>query len=258
MSVDGGYRPGDDKPDWFLLGEELMWPLIGMGCAVARTNQMPTELWALPELALCHHANCLRASIHANGEGCHSAAICLVRQSIEALTVFEIGIQPPDFAVPILSSWNDGNKSHGELRKALEKDVWPAYGTGLWDERWADFYGNLARAVQPYAHYTPKLSGWQYVTVESDDKGALVSFGLVTQDPLKMTRIALFHMLLTWMLGRILLVHGKNTDALDRRASIMLLGQTLGQSKLLHHRGDWWMQLAPGMFFRAGHNWKDT
>jgi len=34
--------------------------------------------------------------------------------------------------------------------------------------------------------------------------------GLETSDALQVTRITLFHMLLTWMLGRILLAHGCN------------------------------------------------
>lgn len=257
--VDGGYTAQDEKPDWFLLGEELMWPLVGIGCATARTNSLPVELYALPELALCHHASCLRTSIFANGEGCHSAAICLVRQSIEALTVYEVGLQPPDFAAPLLSAWNDGEMKQGELRRALQRDVWPAYEQGLWDENWAEFYSNLTRAVQPYAHYTPKLQGWQFVTVANDDAGkALITFGLETQDPLKMTRVALLHMLLSWMLGRILLAHDGNADVLERRATICLLGRALGQSRLLWGRGEWWAQLSPHMFFKPGHDWRDT
>jgi hypothetical protein len=257
--VDGGYGARDERPDWFLLGEELMWPLVGMGCAIARTNGLPVELRAIPELALCHHASCLKTSIFANGEGCHSAAICLVRQSIEALTVFEVGLQPPDFAAPLLGAWNEGKMKQGELRRALERDVWSAYGEGLWDESWAEFYANLTRGVQPYAHYTTELQGWQFVTVANDDTGhALISFGLETQDPLKMTRVALLHMLLSWMLGRILLAHGESGDVLERRATIALLGRALGQSKLLWDRGEWWAQLSPHMFFKPGHDWRDS
>ncbi len=259
MTDPGGYRPGDAKPDWFVLGDELMWPLVGMGRATARAVGLPDGLRALPELAVCHHAQCLSASIHANGGGNHSAAVCLIRQSIEALTVFEVGLQGVEFSQPLLTRWSDGKASHGELRQALERTVWPTYGRGLWEEPWEEFHANLARAVQKYAHYTPELQGWQFVTLDHDGAGrALVTFGLETQDPLKMTRIALLHMLLTWMLGRILLAHGESVDALERRASITLLGQTLGCSKLLHQRGEWWAQLAPGMFFKPGHNWRDT
>src|SRR5262249_44087650 len=106
------------------------------------------DLQSLAELALCHHAGCIEAGGHANRRGKHSAAICLVRQPVEALTIAEIGLQSPQFAEPLLMAWKDGKKSHGELRKALEQSVWPKYGTGLWDETWAEFYGNLARAVQ--------------------------------------------------------------------------------------------------------------
>lgn len=156
----------EDKPQWFTIGDQLLWPLIGMGIAAARSHRLSTpDLQALPELALCHHAGCIEAGGHANRRGKHSTAICLVRQSVEALTIAELGLQPPEFAEPLLTAWKDGKKSHGELRKALEQNVWPCYGTGLWDETWAEFYGNLAKAVQPYAHYTSELQGWQFTTV---------------------------------------------------------------------------------------------
>lgn len=156
----------EKQPEWFRIGDELLWPLIGMGLATARSQPMPTvDLRPLAELALCHHAGCMEASIHINRRGKHSAAVCLIRQSVEALTIAEIGLQPAEFAEPLLAGWNKGKKSHGELRKALEREVWPNYGSGLWDETWSEFYGNLARAVQPYAHYTSELQGWQLATI---------------------------------------------------------------------------------------------
>jgi hypothetical protein len=119
------------QPEWFSIGNELLWPLIGMGVATARAHHLPTlDLQVLPELALCHHAGCIEASSHINRRGKHSAAICLVRQSVEALTITEIGLQGAEFAEPLLAGWKEGKKSHGELRKALEKNVWPTYGTG--------------------------------------------------------------------------------------------------------------------------------
>jgi hypothetical protein len=248
----------EERPRWFVLGDQLMWPLVGMGCTSARDHRLSTpDLQSLAELAICHHGGCLEASNHANRRGKHSASICLVRQSVEALTIAEIGLQAPSFAEPLLLGWKEGKKSHGELRKALEKDVWPTYGTGLWDESWTEFYGNLARAVQPYAHYTSELQGWQFVTVDYEGgKEFTAMFGLETYDPLQATRITLFHMLLTYMLGRILLSHGGNPEVVSRRAEILELGRALGSSKLLFQRGEWWAQLAPHMLFKPGHDWR--
>jgi hypothetical protein len=250
---------GDEKPDWFTLGDALQWALIGMGIAAARNHRLSTlDLQSLAELALCHHAGCLESSNYANRRGKHSAAICLVRQSVEALTIVEVGLQPPQFAEPLLFAWKAGKKTQGDLRKALERDVWPSCGKGLWDESWAEFYGNLARAVQPYAHYTPDLQGWQFATVDYDGgREFTATFGLETYDTLQATRITLFHMLLTWMLGRVLLAHGQNPDVLQRRESILTLGRALGASKLLFERGQWWCQLAPHMLFKPGHDWRD-
>lgn len=248
----------ETKPRWFELGEQLMWAVIGMGCATARSHRLSTpDLQSLPELAICHHAGCLEASNHANRRGKHSAAICLVRQSVEALTIAEIGLQAAGFAEPLLLGWKNGTKKHGDLRKALEESIWPNYGTGLWDETWSEFYGNLARSVQPYAHYTSELQGWQFATVEfNGGKELTAMFGLETYDALQATRITLFHMLLTYMLGRILLIHGRNPDVVSCRGDIWELGQALGSSKLLFKRGDWSAQLAPHMLFNPGHDWR--
>lgn len=206
----------DQQPEWFVLGDELTWPLIGMAVASARNHRFTKFYFRqFADLAICHHAGCLQAGMHANRGGYHSAAICLVRQSVEALTIAEIGLQEPRWAEPLLDAWNDGKKSHGELRKALEQDIWPSYGVGLWDETWFEFYGNLAKAVQPYAHYTSRLQGWQFAVISySGGREFVAMTGLETYDPLQATRITLFHMLLTWMLGRILLAHGKNPDVL--------------------------------------------
>jgi len=236
-----------------------MWPLIGMGVAAARSHNLATpDLQSLGELALCHHAGCLETSGHANRRGKHSAAVCLIRQSVEALTIAEIALQSREFAERNLLGWKEGKKSHGELRKALEKEIWPHYGSGLWDEPWSEFYGNLARAIQPYAHYSSELQGWQFVTVDYDGgRNFTATYGLETYDPLQATRVTLFHMLLTYMLGRILLAHGKNADVVARREEILGLGRALGSSKLLFQRGEWWTQLAPHLLFKPGSDWRD-
>jgi len=246
------------RPRWFTIGDELMWPLIGMGVALARNVALSTDLKPVLELSLCHHAGCIEAAGYANRRGKHSAAMCLVRQSLEALTVVEIGLQKPAFAAPLLAAWKTGKKSQGELRRALERDIWPSYGTGLWNEPWAEFYANLAQAVQPYAHYTQELQGWQFVTLSVDHDGsAIETTGLETYDPLKATRITFFHMLLTWMLGRILLTNGQSRDVLQRRGEIVRLGHALRSSKLLFQQAEWWAQLTPNFWFKPGHDWTD-
>lgn len=246
----------EKQPKWFTIGNDLLWPLIGMGVATARAHRLSSiDLQSLSELAISHHAGCMEAIGYINKRGKHSTAICLVRQSVEALTIAEIGLQRASFAEPLLAAWKEGKKSHGELRKALEKEIWPAYGAGLWEETWAEFYGNLARAVQPYAHYSSELQGWQFATVSHEnDQQFIAMIGLETYDPLQATRITLFQMLLTWMLGRVLLAHGKSSDVLANREKIVRLGRELGASKLLFKRGEWWTQLAPHMLFKPEHD----
>lgn len=158
-----------EHPQWFVIGDALMWPLIGMGLTSLRHGTLSSDdLSAMPELALLHHAGCLETAGDANRKGKHSAAVCLIRQSVEALTIAELGLLQRNLGETLLSAWKLGKKSHGQLRQVLEAEVWPSYGAGLWDEPWSEFYGTLARAVQPYAHYTPELQGWQFAAVAYD------------------------------------------------------------------------------------------
>lgn len=115
----------------------------------------------IPYCALLHFRACLLASIQENRQGEHSVAACLLRQCVESLTLIEIGLLEESIGAPLVRDWHDGNKSHGELRRVLESQIWPRYGTGLWTEPWAEFFGNLAKAVQPYAHYSQQLMMWQ-------------------------------------------------------------------------------------------------
>lgn len=249
----------ESQPEWFAIGDSLLWPLVGMAASACHDNKLSTpDVASLGELALFHHAGCLEASISINRRGKHSVAIALVRQSVEALSVAEVALQEPQLAAPLLSDWKAGKKSHGELRRSLEQSVWPRYGKGLWSEPWSAFYANLARAVQPYAHYTAELQGWQFVErAYSGGKTFVAEFGFETYDPLKASRVTLLHMLLTWMLGRILVAQGKHQPAMARHQDILRLGSSLSRSKLLFENGDWGTQLAPHMLFKPGHSWRD-
>ena len=249
----------DKKPVWFIIGDKLIWPLVGMGLKSIHKQAYPSpDLGVIPYLALCHHAGCLQASMYANEKGKHSTAVCLIRQSVESLTVVEIGLQDSDWSSPILESWKSGKKTQGQLRQALERNIWPKYGKGLWDENWSEFYGNLARAVQPYSHYTPELQGWQYMVADYDGGSKFTAvIGLETYDAVQATRVTLLHILLTWMLGRILLVYGKNKDVIGEKGKIERLGDALSESKLLEPKHDWGTQLAPHLLLKPGHVWMD-
>ena len=150
------------KPKWLTFTDKLIGPLFPIASGVLDSKKSANmHLSQIPTMALFHLFGCLYASIEANERGQHSVAICLIRQCVEALTLIDLGLQEPSYREPLLEKWETGKKSHGEIRKALEQDIWPNYGHGLWDEPWREYFGNLARAVQPYAHYSPEVMGWQ-------------------------------------------------------------------------------------------------
>jgi hypothetical protein len=248
----------DMKPRWFELSHDLIWPMVDMGLEILYDIKRSTlDLQAIPYLALLHHGGCLQASMLANEHGKHAAAVCLVRQSVEALTVVDIGLQPSKFAEPLLCGWKEGKKSHGQLRQALEKEIWPRYGKGLWEEPWSTFYANLAQAVQPYAHYSPELQGWQFMMLEyKGAKNSIFATGMNTFDDLKATRITLFHTILTWVLGRLLMAHGGTEKIKSIITRVNDLGQAIASSSLLFKRDDWGWQLVPHMIFKPGYDWR--
>jgi len=154
------------SPKWLHLGNKLSVPVFRAAEAtLGSTPKSNLDTKMTPLLALYQINACLNTVVWANANGYHAVAMCLLRQCIEALTVFELGLQPAQYADAVLQQWRDGKITHGELRAKLEKDVWPKYGSGLWDEPWAEFFGNLARSVQPYAHYSPSLMEWQKTIV---------------------------------------------------------------------------------------------
>jgi hypothetical protein len=251
---------GLKHPKWLQITDELLVGLLRTVHSTLESNPSVKDhhLTVIPQLAVFHLSACLHSSMDANENGLHSAAVCLVRQCVEALTVIELGMQPPAFKDCLLQEWDNGKHSHGELRRLLEDHVWPTYGKGLWGEPWAEFFGNFARAVQPYAHYTPQLMNWQMAVDWHNSSGQmLVRVGPTAYDPIKASRITLLHSLTTWVLARTLLENSSPGDHPEMRRVVEELGLALGRSKLLFKSKDWAAEIAPHVLFREGRGWQN-
>jgi hypothetical protein len=245
------------RPKWLILGENLLNPIVEANLSVTRNFTFGNEqVEPLPYMAVCHFAACLETSIEANKQGKHSVAICLVRQCLEALTIIDIGLQNPVYAEPLLLAWSEGKKTAGQLRQNLEHDIWPRYGQGWWGESWAEFFGNLAQSVHPYAHYSPELQGWQWATITSGETGALMAIGPNTYDELRAARITLLHILLVWTSGRLILAHNEKSLESTHREKIVELGAALASSNLLFEKENWGVQLVPHIVFKTGYDWR--
>jgi hypothetical protein len=217
-----------------------------------------------PQLALYHLQGCLNASIDANARHLPSVAICLIRQCVEALAVIDAGFQGASVRDGLLGEWLSGKRSCGELRKALETTVWPRYELGLWNESWAEFFGNLAKAVQPYAHYTQSLLEWQKSVIYSDgvERNGSVRMTLATsptsQDAVKLSRIALLQSLVIWTLARLLLANVTAPRPVSLHEDVEELGRAIGSSKLLFKSRQWADELMPHVIFKPGQHWCDA
>ena len=119
---------------------------------------LPLQIKFLPVHAHWFILDSLLLANHANREGMHANALALTRQCLEAISVIESGLSAHPDAPDVLMRWDRDKISPGEVRKWLSANIWPSYSSGLWSESWPTYMTHLARAVQPYAHYTSHLA----------------------------------------------------------------------------------------------------
>lgn len=246
-------------PEWFVTGDRLRGEVFPAALQVLRSLEVPDALHEslVPEAALFHVSDSLATSMQANANGQHSVAISLLRGCLEGLTLVDLGLQPNEYRLPRLVSWNRKERTAGEIRRDLEQDVWPRYGHGLWDEAWSHFFANLARALHPYAHYSPELMGWQMSAVRMDSDGrGLIVLGPSAYDPLKATRVTLLHTLLLWAVGHLAVLNGRSLCSSSLAGALEELRHHIGKSGLLFREGDWGVELMPHVWFKEDVDWR--
>lgn len=247
-------------PEWKSVAAEVapvVLSLVDRELAQNESRDLHANL--IPHLATYHLNACLNASIEANAAFQPSVAICLLRQCVEALTVIDVGFQDLSLRDPLFEEWRAGKTTTGGLRKCLAETVWPRYGVGLWDESWTEFFSNLAKAVHPYAHYSPELLGWQQSIVGFDGgSGFLIATGPRGQDPVKASRLALLQSLVIWTLARLLFANRSSPDVISLKPAVDRLARAIGSSKLLFKSKDWADELMPHVAFYPGKDWRDA
>ncbi len=245
-------------PEWFNLSENRTPATLQRLSQSLASLQLPLQVKHLPLQAFWFLSNSLYLANQANRAGMHANALAVTRQCLEAMSIIELGLSPLPSATDMLQRWEQDKVEPGHIRKWLESNAWPSYGCGLWTEPWSDFMGKLARAIQPYAHYSGMLAQWQerlhgmQENRKAEDLLAIVECGPRTYDPQKATRITLYHALISFALARIWLatvgVHDKRfADSIDQ------LRLALGKTVYLDGPGtNWDHQFWAMMFFKNG------
>ena len=107
------------KPKWLDVADRLMAIILPITSQAIESKKSISNVHIsiIPELALYHLTGCLDASAIANGGGMHSVAVCLVRQCVETITVIDVGLQEDKIREPMLIAWDEGKKSHGDIRR---------------------------------------------------------------------------------------------------------------------------------------------
>jgi len=253
------------RPGWLSIVQTIDGPVLNGAAEALATSPLMSidmDIGMIPRAALFHLRGCVETGLWANGQGYHAAALGIFRHSVEALSLIDVGLQPPTFSCEILTRWKAGKKSLGEIRKDLEAKIWPGYGTGLWTEPWADYFSNLARSVQPFAHYTPDLMNWQFFLPQQQpavgSSGELLMLTRLDEkanDPVKAARLYLLSAMVVWTLGRLL--RANRADWKEPDGGIDRLGTAIASSKLLDKGQNWSEQLMGHVFFKPDFSWTD-
>lgn len=227
-------------PKWLELADECFNPIHQRIAIAVQDNDLPTNQSFIPREAAWFFVQSLGTADDANRKGRHALSLSLTRNCIETLSLIEIGISRHVDRGEILKRWQEG-ESPGKLRMWLEKNRWAEYGPGLWNETWADFAGQLARAIQPYAHYSYQLAQWQskLVHMDSTNLTGVIETGPEIYDPQKASRITLLHCILNYSLGRVFLANTSGGDG-KFKSKLTEFGSALSKSKYLDgHQTDW-------------------
>lgn len=245
-------------PEWFAISEEATPHIMRRIADSVSSNPMTLQVRSAPLLAHWFTLDSLLLANQANRDGMHANALALTRQCLEATSIIEVGICGHSGAESTLLKWEDDSLTPGKLRAWLHENVWPQYGSGLWNEPWSTFMREFAAAIQPYAHYSRSLAQWQlrlhriYNPAESGaDMKAVIELKPRAYDAQKATRITLFHALLHYALGRIWIA--ANTGDAEFAALVKRLGVALGKSPYLDgHETNWSQQFWAMLWERGG------
>ncbi|MBF3576669.1 hypothetical protein ISF62_14180 [Burkholderia pseudomallei] len=246
-------------PEWFEILDGTTHQVMQRVASAVSANTMALQVKSSPMLAHWFILDTLLLANRANRDGMHANALALTRQCIEAISVVELGICNHPDAEGMLLKWDADRATAGELRKWLQANVWPNYGTGLWTEPWDLFMREFASAIQPYAHYGRNLAQWQlrlHAPIEDANSAtgemhALIEMRPRAYDPQKATRITLFHALLTYLLGRVWMA--SNPRDSEFAALVGRFGAALGKSRYLDgHATDWGKQFWAMLWERGG------
>ncbi len=212
------------------------------------------QLQFLPHWAGKHCLESVVISRLANEAGGHAIAVGLLRHSVEALSVVAMGISSWSQKVKTLEKWEKEKLSQGALRRSLEQDVWPTTGLrGLWGESWSQFWRNLCKAVQPYAHFSPPLMRWHQRAEMKGDKFLFwVNHPEGDFEQYRADRIATFQLLVLWAFGE--LVNAFQAAPEPELESLIKLVNAirlqLSVAPVFFHGENWEVQLLPFVFPR--------
>lgn len=244
-------------PEWFTISEAATSQVMRRIADSVRDLPMVLQVRSAPMLAHWFLLDSMLLANHANRHGMHANALALTRQCVEAISIIELGVCGHASAEAVLLQWDADKLNPGRLRAWLEGNVWPHYGAGLWMEPWSIFMREFAAAIQPYAHYSPALAQWQVRLHAFDETppGQAGQAGIEMRprayDPQKATRITLFHAILTFTLGRILMA--ANTGDAEFAALVNRLRIALGKSRYLDgHETNWSQQFWAMVWDRRG------
>ena len=251
-----------DPDYWKKTHEDLNLELATVvRCAwIANPPVSDLQLQLIPHYAGKHCLQSVRVSRLANEGATPAVAVGLLRDAVEALSIVALSISDDGKKARLLDKWNKERLSAGELRKHLEREVWPNISiTGLWGETWADFWASLARSVQPYAHFSPLRMRWhQNVQFIEGQWHVLINHPSGDFEIYRAARIVAFQLLIFWAFAELVCVfNGAPSNQLVQLAShSQKAKEWLAKHDMFFQGKGWEIQLLPFVYPTGNEYWE--
>lgn len=219
------------------------------------------QLQYIPHYAGKHCLQTVRLSRLANEGGAHAAAVGLLRDAVEALSVVALAVSHHPDKLGLLTNWNEEKVRPGDLRKHLEREVWPTISTkGLWGQPWSSFWADFSSAVQPYAHFTPLRMRWHQRIEIIDGKWHFwINHPDGDFELYRGARIVAFQLLVFWAFAELLCAFDAAPDDVLRRIRSLACDarQWLEKNEVFFHGEKWEVQLMPFIYPTESRYWEE-
>ena len=107
------------RPAWLAIAQSIDSAVLETAEQALTRPHPDIDLGMIPYAAILHLRACMSTGLWANGQGYHAASLGILRQSIEALTIVDLGLQPAEYNSDLLKTHDPVKAARIYLLSAL-------------------------------------------------------------------------------------------------------------------------------------------